>query len=214
MFCKACGHQIDDDSVFCQKCGVKQTAASPIKPTEVKKVIEPIIEKPQEVKAIQPIIEKSQEVKPTQPSFTHYITEEKNDYTPVYVGIAILIISIIFSLFGGIIFQGASPDSLSKIALTTEALLRIGVVIWIANIAAYKNRNAVGWCIGAFFFPSIFLIILGSLSKLNSKQSQIISSTNTINSIKTEVKSEFEEWRIKNPNKSINEFYKKKEQSI
>lgn len=211
MFCKACGHQIDDDSVFCQKCGVKQTAASPIKPTEVKKVIEPIIEKPKEVNAIQATIEKPQEAKPTQPSFTHYIPEEKNDYTPVYVGAAILVISIIFSLFGGIIFRGANPDSLGQIVLTTEGLLRIGITIWAGNIASYKNRSIAGWCIGAFCFPSIILIIIGSLTKINSKQPQIIiPTTNPIIPAKQPVKTEFEEWRIKNPKLPINEFYKNK----
>lgn len=37
MFCKYCGNQMDDDSVFCNKCGKKvaaQPAAVPAKPKE------------------------------------------------------------------------------------------------------------------------------------------------------------------------------------
>lgn len=34
MFCKHCGSQIDEDSVFCQKCGEKQTGVTPNNKTE------------------------------------------------------------------------------------------------------------------------------------------------------------------------------------
>ena len=36
MFCKKCGSQIDEDSVFCSKCGANQTIVSSIKETDEK----------------------------------------------------------------------------------------------------------------------------------------------------------------------------------
>ena len=41
MFCKKCGSQIDEDSVFCSKCGAKQTIVSSIKETD-EKIVEQV----------------------------------------------------------------------------------------------------------------------------------------------------------------------------
>lgn len=99
------------------------------------------------------------------------LTYEK-DTTPTIIGVFIVIISMVFY------FASGSNDSYDiEKAQQTRAILsvvslimRIGITVWVVNIAKSLNRDTTGWGFFAFFLPSISLIVIGQKRKLKSQQ--------------------------------------------
>jgi len=97
-----------------------------------------------------------------------YDLSYERDSTPTIIGIAIIVLSVVFYFVSG---SGNNQDY-EKVAQTRailsviSLLLRIGVTIWVVDIAKKLNRDTVGWGFLGFFFPSIALIIIGQKRKL------------------------------------------------
>ena len=99
---------------------------------------------------------------------TKYDLTFEKDSTPSVIGVILLIIYLIIYLVtdNGKIHVTEEYSQTFVLAVLISFLLRIGIVIWINNIAKQLNRNAIGWTILGFMFPSISLVIIGQLKKL------------------------------------------------
>ena len=92
----------------------------------------------------------------------------EKDTTPTMVGLFILLISLVLYFISG----SGDRQEYEKAAQTRAILsvislfLRIGITVWVVNIAKKLNRDTVGWGFLTFFFPSIALIIIGQKRKL------------------------------------------------
>lgn len=98
----------------------------------------------------------------------------RKDTTPTIYGVFIIIISMLFYFASG----SNSNDSyeIERIQQTRAILsvisliMRIGITVWVVNIAKTLNRDTTGWGFFAFFLPSISLIVIGQKRKLKSQQ--------------------------------------------
>lgn len=184
MFCKSCGNQIDNDSIFCSFCGAKQSE----------------INKPETNTSSNPSIPEAKTVN-VNLSFgrttAHKETVEKikiEKYDLAYeketdaagVGILLLFVSFGFLLLGGV----KDPAFYSAI-VALGFIGRIVLTVWCINIAKRQNRDALGWGFFAFFLPSIALIIIGQLRKLKSDSQSENSKEDSqinVNKIKTPIR--------------------------
>lgn len=177
MFCKYCGKQIDDDSVFCSYCGTKQSVfdqpivgvESNSANSESKTVnVNLSFGRPQSNKVV---VDKTKVEK--------YDATYQKESDATAVGVIILIVSFIFLLFGGV-----KDPSLYYTLAIVSSIGRIMITVWCVNIAKRQNREAGGWGFFAFFFPSIALIIIGQLEKLKrdirSDTPQIVDPPNEL----------------------------------
>lgn len=160
MFCKSCGRQIDNDSSFCSFCGTKQS-------TDLK---------PQAQADTNQYINTTQKVYSNETNFnnTPNIVRQPK-YDPTYkkeddamtVGIILLVIALIFVIVGPIKFEEReSYGQFRAVIAIVSLILRIGVTIWVVNIAKRQNRETFGWGLFAFLLPSIALIIIATRKKL------------------------------------------------
>jgi tetratricopeptide (TPR) repeat protein len=149
MYCKKCGNQIDNDSVFCSHCGVKLNQVNNIKNIDEEKQVTSINHTPS---VITDKIKEDKEEK--------YDLSYKKNYTPTITGIIIIVLNFII-LASEFKYEKVTFNILLSISL----FLRIAITFWCTDIANKLNRNKTGWGIFAFFFPSIALIIIGLLKK-------------------------------------------------
>jgi len=164
MFCKFCGKQIDNDSIFCSFCGTKQS-------TDLKPQVqtEENFSHQHDSKTFQPAYK-------TENNFTsspNVVRQPK--YDPTYkkeddamtVGIILLVIAIFFVIVGPIQFEDSeSYGQFKAITAIVSLILRIIITIWVVNIAKRQNRETFGWGLFAFFLPSIALIVIATRKKL------------------------------------------------
>lgn len=174
MFCTNCGKQIDDDSKFCTFCGKEVNRNSIIVDVQEKELTEaevPNIKIAGEVQETLPVIDV--EIKKNEVESKYDETYEK-DTMPTVVGCIMLFIWLIVYISS----LGKQYETYEEYqqAQKTQGLLavfnlalRIGVTIWIQNIARFRNRQAVWWGLFGFFFPAIALIFIGQKKKLKPK---------------------------------------------
>ncbi len=170
MFCKSCGNKIDDDSQFCSSCGTKQSEKN--KPTfgneanmkEESKTVDVNLSFGRRKKT-----DKNQKI---------YNADSERKYDPSYskdsdatiIGILIIIGFFLFAIFPPFKFDNIdSINQFLRISLIGTLVLRIIITVWVVNIAKRQNREIFGWGLLAFFFPSIALIIIGTLKKIFAK---------------------------------------------
>ena len=87
------------------------------------------------------------------------------DYLPTIIGSVVGIVTFVIALAGGINTSGSENETRAFLSLIS-LLFRILATVWSVNLARKLNRNKVGWGWGAFFFPTIALIIIGTKRKL------------------------------------------------
>ena len=148
MYCKHCGNQIDDDSIFCTFCQTKQSLQ--FRPSGEQQV--PAAPTPQ-ISAI-----------PPSKKISKYDESYEKETGASFVGVVILLISFVSSIIGrnNITLTPLEYTTLSIALLIT----RIIIVASVVNIAKRQNRDPFGWGLFAFFLPSIALIIIGLQKKL------------------------------------------------
>lgn len=103
-------------------------------------------------------------------NFTDYDLNYKKEIGVTIVGVALLITPLVIAISGG--FNAESLEEYTRIRLISAIVaffIRIIVCIWVQKISIRQNRNSTSWCLLAFFFPSISLIILGLSKKLSLK---------------------------------------------
>lgn len=158
MFCKFCGKQIDDDSIFCSFCGTKQSTISQ----------EVIHNSNSDTKTVNVNLsfgrlsasEKKETFQKVQVEKYDLTYQKESDAT--FIGALFLIIS-------GAIYFGGTKEELRPIFAIFSLVIRIGVTIWCVNIAKRQNRDSFNWGLFCFFLPSIALIIIGLLKKLRKE---------------------------------------------
>lgn len=152
MFCKSCGKQIDNDSVFCSFCGTRLSD----------------IHKPNSENFVATQDGKTLNVnlsfeKPKQPRYDP--TYEKENGATIF-GVVLLVISLILVSVGSFKFEDEISYRQFKVFTSIGALvLRIVVIVFVVDIAKRQNREPFGWGVLSFFLPSIALIIIGQLRK-------------------------------------------------
>jgi hypothetical protein len=154
MFCKTCGNQIDNDSIFCSFCGTKQGEPKTVN-------VNLSFGRQNTSKPIQ----ETKEFK--QPKYDPTYTKESD---ATFLGVILLLISLGFAIFGPIKFDSYDSYNQFRVFESLGALvLRVFVTIWVVAIAKRQNRETFGWGALAFFLPSIALIIIGQQRKLFAK---------------------------------------------
>ena len=102
-------------------------------------------------------------------STTFDLTYDK-ETEATFFGILLLIVPLIIKLSGTLTFDTEESYNQAKVFLSIASLvIRIGVTVWVVDIASRQNRNSTGWGWFAFFLPSIALIVIGQLKKLRLK---------------------------------------------
>ena len=97
------------------------------------------------------------------------LTYEK-DTTPTIIGIFIIMISTVFYFesVSNYSYDNEEAQQTRAILSVVSLITRIGITVWVVNIAKSLNRDTTGWGFFAFFLPSISLIIIGQKRKLKS----------------------------------------------
>jgi len=171
MYCKHCGIIIADDSIFCSKCGTKQSYNIELEPsntnyngnlnsqnktgskTQVKK-IEISFSKPF------PSLYKTENNE-----FGKYDKTYKSDNGPIIAGI-LSILFFCFILLDATFIHPQVESETFKINAYISIVTRIGFSIWCYRIASSLNRKPETWLLLALFFPAITLIVIGTRRKL------------------------------------------------
>lgn len=172
MFCKSCGRQIDNDSIFCSFCGTKQSTNL----------------KPQVQADTNQSVNTTQKAYSNETNFnntTNIVRQPKYDPTykkeggAITVGIILLAIALIFASIGPIKFEDReSYRKFQSFSAFVSLIIRICVTVWVVNIAKRQNREPSGWGLFAFLLPSIALIVTATRKKLFANV-QIIEGLNT-----------------------------------
>jgi zinc-ribbon domain len=160
MFCKSCGRQIDNDSSFCSFCGTKQSAD--LKP-QVQADTNQSNNTTQKIYSNETNFNNSPSIV-RQPKYDPTYKKEDDAMT---FGIILLVIALIFAIVGPIKFEDReSYGQFRAVTAIVSLILRIGVTIWVVNIAKRQNRETFGWGLFAFLLPSIALIVIATRKKL------------------------------------------------
>lgn len=168
MFCKSCGSRIDDDSVFCSFCGMKQSAMH--KPRlNSHASFEQVNVQDQQVGSLRVIpIMSAPAPEIEEASQPGYDVTYKKEIEATITGAIFFLASCFLMFFLLLNFKNIEANHQFRTYLIIGAvLLRIIVVAWIINIARRQNRNTFGWILFAFLLPSFALIVIGLLKKLN-----------------------------------------------
>lgn len=165
MYCKKCGIEIDDDSVFCFTCGSKQRIELSHPSTHVE---EEIISKPKRSKNV---VKKERVIKyPSDILEPTFDPMNKQDYSYVIVVCIWILIWVLFYINqqSRVAYPKDYYDTSvrSNWPIYITLCLRIGFSFWIAALAKSKNRQRPSWALLGFFFPIISSIILGLSKKL------------------------------------------------
>lgn len=128
---------------------------------------------------------------------------EKN-YFATYFGIVLVISFFVIGI-------GVLPmsEEFRSSFLVGNVVLRIVITIWVVSIASEQNRSNIFWGIFSFILPSIALIIIGLLPKLNSRDSIYSKYRHSKDFPQKSENNDtsLSDWREKNPKKSLNEYY-------
>lgn len=100
----------------------------------------------------------SKQKKPITPKYDANYDKETS---ATFAGVGIIIFQVIIIGSGGI--QSESAYAITSIF---SLIMRIGITVWVVNIAERQNRNQTGWGFFAFLLPTIALIVIGLLKKL------------------------------------------------
>lgn len=100
-------------------------------------------------------------------------SNNKYDYTYTketeitIIGVLLFVLPLIIKYSGVFTFESEESYHQGRIYLAfLSFVVRIGVTVWVVDIANRQNRNATGWGWFAFLLPSISLIFIGQLKKL------------------------------------------------
>ena len=99
--------------------------------------------------------------KQNNPPLLEYDENYDKETSATFAGVAIIVFQVIVIVSGGI-----KSESAYSIISTFSVILRIGITVWVVNIAKSQNRNQTSWGFFAFFLPTIALIVIGLLKKL------------------------------------------------
>lgn len=183
MYCKKCGKEIDDDSVFCSYCGVRQSAKlfgesqvnlnssteTDIHPVKSKNADDPKPESNSQNVNISLSFKKptfrDQNKTEAETKVDKYDKTYQKETEATVVAVAVLVIQIITYLIDP--YQYADdPQIIVAIIALVNLIWRIIVTIWIVQISRRQNRNTTGWGIFAFILPNLALFIIGLLRKI------------------------------------------------
>jgi tetratricopeptide (TPR) repeat protein len=96
-----------------------------------------------------------------------YDVNYNKETSATYLGVLLLVIPFGIYLIGGLTFEDEeSYNRANGLIAFGSLLLRIVVALYVSKIATRQNRNSAGWGWFAFFLPSLALIIIGQLKKL------------------------------------------------
>jgi hypothetical protein len=90
-----------------------------------------------------------------------YLRDFQEEFLIILTGIILIILSICSVFFKPEFADYQALESFNNLVLVINICIRVGVSIWVANIAKNKNLFPLRWGVLAFFFPGIFLIIIG-----------------------------------------------------
>lgn len=168
MFCKSCGFKIDDDSVFCSFCGVKQSGLNKPFINEKDRLAYGESETGDVTLSLGSEGSQEKQHSKIKPEISpKYDTTYRKETDATFFGVFVLFISLAIALLGPFIFDNEESYGQVKAVSSIGALfVRIIAIIWVMNIARRQNRETVGWGLLAFFLPSIALIIVGQLNKI------------------------------------------------
>jgi hypothetical protein len=164
MYCKSCGKQIDDDSIFCTFCGTRQSIIYKPDPNTSFAALQSKSMKVDLSSEIPSTIKSTSEVNIKPPKYD-LSYEKEADAT--FAGMFLILISIVFAVIGPMKFDTEDSYNQFKVISTIGALfVRIIGTIWVVNITRRQNRDPFLWGLLTLIFPSIGLIIVGQLKKL------------------------------------------------
>lgn len=166
MYCKKCGNKIDNDSIFCSYCGTKQSDINSKKNINNNSY--------NEVNSS----EKNKIIVSNNYSESKYDLSYSKETEATLIGVILLIINIVLVIFKPFKFENADDYNQWRfIMYVVSFILRIVITFYVINIARRQNRETTIWGIFAFLLPTIALIIIGQLKKIN-KNIEIDSSLN------------------------------------
>ena len=120
------------------------------------------------------------------------LNTEKKNIPAIIIGVLIISLQIIFSVSG--LLNSQNEFTLFSISLF---ILRIVFTVWVVNISKSKNRNSDLWGLFSFLFPSITLITIGMVKKLNKPDYSKLTKDTTIGK---------QEYTLNNNFSSVNNF--------
>jgi tetratricopeptide (TPR) repeat protein len=165
MYCKHCGKQIDNDSIFCAFCGGAINAIYTFKEqmTSDKSETSPRSGK------VNLSFDESTKPQEERQSYENISIEKKydpyfkKDNDAIFCGIVSMLVVIAFNIY--LLFLEENRQEIAAIGNIVILFWRIIAVDWCIRIAKSHNRSPDwGWL--AFFFPGITLILLGASKKL------------------------------------------------
>lgn len=85
-----------------------------------------------------------------------------------WAGFAFLTLPIFLTMTGVFRFTDEQSFLIAKVIGSVLSIVyRIAITFWVTGIANRQNRDTLGWGIFAFLIPTIALIIIGFLNRLN-----------------------------------------------
>jgi len=168
MFCKECGKEIDNDSKFCSFCGTKQSnILSNEKIKEKVKEPEPASRTVNVNLAFSSAKSKIEKPVVEQIKIEKYDLTYEREYGATVAGVILSILLLVFYFTEG--FGIHHLQTYIFLSIFVNLVLRIAIIIWVINISKRQNRNSTGWGLFALFTPSLAIIIIGLLKKLNKQ---------------------------------------------
>lgn len=102
------------------------------------------------------------------PSASKYDLTYKMEIDATFWGVGLFVTNLVIYLLGGVVIESEDVYNLLLIIIPFVSLfLRIVITVWVGKIAFRQNRDPQRWRWFAFILPSLALIIIGQLRKLN-----------------------------------------------
>ncbi len=156
MFCKHCGKEVDNDSLFCSYCGLK--LAKGVDGIDRQRRI--LLANQKEHPVVEDIYDETYE----------------KETTATIAGVVFILITLILYSFPidkyitptheNNMYDENSFTEYKFFFASISIFFRVIITIWVTNIATRQNRSRIFWGICAFVFPSISLIIIGLMKKI------------------------------------------------